>query len=263
MDMRRQVNIIEVNRQERRQKTGGRQKIKLTFQAVLTVGLLAVLGKLVWDSGLLERFFHDTKQEQALCVMEKNPELEEFVKGYPASDGSVTGGLDKEELEENFPLLLQYDSRWGYAPYGDNNIALSGCAPTCLSMVIVSLTGNEKATPDAVADYAMKNGYYHDGVGTMWSLMTEGGPDFGVSGKETALDENVIFSKLEAGIPIICSMRPGDFTATGHFIVLTGLEDDKIRVNDPYSKERSGKLWDYGTLQYQIKNLWTFEIIPR
>lgn len=252
------------------------QKIKRNLQLVCMLALLVVSCKLLWEVGL-EEIFHGEKllggrssvftdaernsgqyPEELLTALEKNPELEEFVKGFPDSDGSVTGGLTEEELSLEFPLLLQYDKRWGYAPYGENFIALSGCGPTCLSMVIVALTRNEEATPDAVAKYAMKKGYYMEGVGTAWSLMSEGGKKYGITGQEIGLDEKIVFSKLESGQPIICSMRPGDFTETGHFIVLTGVEDGRIRVNDPYSKERSGKLWEYETLQYQIKNLWAY-----
>lgn len=88
--------------------------------------------------------------------------------------------------------------------------------------------------------------------------MTEGAQHFGVDGEEISLSESEIFSELESGSPIICSMRPGDFTTTGHFIVLTGTDGEKIRVNDPNSKARSAQLWDYETLEYQINNLWAF-----
>ena len=37
-----------------------------------------------------------------------------------------------------------------------------------------------------------------------------------------------------------------------------GVEDGKIRVNDPNSRVRSGKLWDYSRLEYQINNLWVY-----
>ena len=88
--------------------------------------------------------------------------------------------------------------------------------------------------------------------------MTAGAEHFGVQGQELGLSENGILSELESGHPVICSMRPGDFTTTGHFIVLTGVEDGKIRVNDPNSRQRSEELWDYDTLEYQINNLWAF-----
>lgn len=91
--------------------------------------------------------------------------------------------------------------------------------------------------------------------------MTEGARQFGIYGEELGLDEGGIYSALENGHPIICSMKPGDFTTTGHFIVLTGIEDGRIRVNDPNSRIRSEKLWDYSTLEYQISNLWEFSLL--
>ena len=51
---------------------------------------------------------------------------------------------------------------------------------------------------------------------------------------------------------------PRRFHNTGHFIVLVGVKDGQIQVNDPNSRERSEKLWDWSTLEYQITNLWAF-----
>lgn len=200
----------------------------------------------------------DAYPESLLAALCNNPEMIDFVKGYLTADGTVTGGLTKKECSGGIPLLLQWDQRWGYVNYGDNDIARSGCAPTCLSMVIVGLTGNADAAPDMVAEYAMENGYYVEGTGTAWSLMTEGGSRYGIRGREISLSEGTVYSELEAGNPIICSMRQGDFTTLGHFIVLTGIEDGRIKVNDPNSRARSSRLWDYETLEYQISNLWAF-----
>lgn len=200
----------------------------------------------------------DAYPEELIFSLCNNPEMIDFVKGYLTADGSVTGGLTQEELSSSFPLLLQWDERWGYASYGESNIALAGCATTCLSIVAVGLTGNEHSTPDAVADYSMSNGFYMAGTGTMWNLMTEGCRNFGVRGEELGLGKGSIFSNLNEGRPIICSMRRGDFTTLGHFIVLTGIEDEKIRVIDPNCIDRSNKLWEYEDLELQIKNLWVF-----
>ena len=70
--------------------------------------------------------------------------------------------------------------------------------------------------------------------------------------------EAAVFGALEAGQPIICSMRPGDFTTAGHFIVLTGTQDGLLCVVDPNSPARSASLWEYSRLEPQIKNLWAY-----
>ncbi len=183
-----------------------------------------------------------------------------LIRGHSGdeTDGQAGGGFTKEEKEGRHPLLLQCDKRWGNVSYGGERMELSGCAPTCISMVALSLAGNETATPDKVAQYAEQKGYYESGRGTSWSFMTEGAKHFGVRGTEISLNRNTVLDELRAGHMIVCSMRPGDFTKTGHFVVMAEEREGKIVINDPNSKKRSSVLWDYETLEGQIKNLWSF-----
>ena len=167
---------------------------------------------------------------------------------------------EEEKTAEGIPLLLQFDERWGACGYGESMIAVSGCAPTCLSMVIIGLTGDLYATPDVVASYADEKGYYLNGIGTDWSFLTEGARHFGLLAKEVALDEYMVLRELEQGHPIICSMRRGTFTAQGHFIVLAGVKDGKILVRDPNSRAKSELLWDFSEIRSQIRNLWRYVV---
>lgn len=199
----------------------------------------------------------DQYPEDLLELLANKEETADFVLDYPQkkdlapaeSIGDMSGGI---------PLLLQWDERWGYAIYGDNMIAINGCGPTALAMVAAGLTGDAGITPDRVARYAAEQGYYEGDAGTSWTLMTEGAAAFGVIGQEIGLSREQVFAELESGHPVICSMRPGDFTSTGHFIVLVGIEDGKIRVNDPNSRARSQVLWEYDRLESQINNLWSY-----
>lgn len=188
-----------------------------------------------------------------------NDEMLDFTLDYLTADKSVKGKISDKELNADYPLLLQWDKRWGYAPYGNSCIGLAGCAPTCLSMVSICLKNNKDMTPDKIAEFSMQNGYYVEDTGTSWALMTEGAKKLGITGTELGLDEKAVISQLESGHPIICSMRPGDFTTGGHFIVLIGTRNGKIIVSDPNSIARSNRLWDFDTLKGQIKNLWVYE----
>lgn len=196
--------------------------------------------------------------EELLMALAGNPEMAAFVAGYPDAEKKAVGGFLKEELEAESPLLLQWDGRWGYASYGDSNIGIAGCAPTCLSMVILSLTGNAEATPDALADYSMRNGHYVEGIGTAWTLMSDGAKEYGLTVKELGLDEDEMKTFLNRGGLIICSMRPGDFTTTGHFIVLYDYDANGFYVHDPNSRIRSDKQWSFTDIKYQIKNIWGY-----
>ena len=208
----------------------------------------------------------DQYPEEIRELLANNEETKDFVLDYPekkdtAPAETISGKGTEWPGDGRIPLLLQWDERWGYGSYGGSTIAVSGCGPTAVAMVAAGLTGDESITPYKVAQYAESNGYYVSGEGTSWSLMSQGAAAFGVQGSELGLDQNLIFSELESGHPIICSMRPGDFTSTGHFIVLTGVEDGKIRVNDPNSRVNSETLWDYDRIEYQISNLWAFQAL--
>ena len=118
----------------------------------------------------------------------------------------------------------------------------------------------EDATPDKLANYSMKNGHYEAGYGTAWTLMTAAADSYNIKATELGLAEDEMKQKLDRGNPIICAMRQGDFTTTGHFIVIYDYDENGFIVNDPNSLERSQKRWTYKTLQYQIKNLWYYHI---
>lgn len=199
--------------------------------------------------------------DELLELLAGNEETVDFVLNYPemkdAAPAETVGEVEKGKI----PLLLQWDERWGYAVYGDDMIAVNGCGPTAIAMIAAGLTGDNTITPYRVAQFSAENGYYAGDSGTSWTLMTDGAQQFGIYGEELGLSESEIYSALKNGHPIICSMKPGDFTSTGHFIVLTGTENGKIRVNDPNSRIRSEKLWDYSTLEYQINNLWAYSLL--
>ena len=256
-----------------------RKKRRLVLTVLLVIGGLRLL---TWDDGagnILEngmeavserislgqdQFLKNedgTYPDQLVELAKKNRETRQFVKDYPENAGKKQKiKLTDEDLKGNqgssVPLLVQWDERWGYRQYGNDFMALTGCGPTCLAMVAES-RGETKWNPWRVAKMAQRNGYYVDGQGSAWSLMTEGAAKMGLNGTEMSCDAETIRRTLEDGYVIICAMRPGDFTTAGHFIVLTKTENGQIKVNDPNSRSRS-KIWSYETLEKQIKNLWAF-----
>lgn len=201
---------------------------------------------------------YDQYPADMLLALVNNPEMLSFVSGYLESDGSVKGGLEWNERNQDFPLFLQWDERWGYAPYGESNIGLAGCGPTCLAMVLYSMTGNEKITPDVIAQYSMDNGYYVEGTGTSWALMSDVCTNYGISSYQITNTEENLKDALDKGRPLICSMGPGDFTTAGHFIMIYGYNEEGFFVNDPNSRARSAKRWSYDEIGDQIRAIWVF-----
>ncbi len=198
--------------------------------------------------------------ERLLEALANNPEMADFVAGYPDAEHVAAGGLTDSERQEEYPLFLQWDPRWGYASYGSNScIAISGCGPTCLSMVLYYLTGDEELMPNVIGDYSMENGYYLPGTGTLWALFEDVAPQYGVSVSQPDASELEMQAALDDGAVLVCSMGPGDFTAGGHFIVIYGYDQNGFLVNDPNCVARSRQSWSFKQLKRQMKNLWVFE----
>ena len=53
-------------------------------------------------------------------------------------------------------------------------------------------------------------------------------------------------------------MGEGDFTISGHFIVIYGYNQQGYRVNDPNCVARSRRIWSFEEIQGQIKSIWSY-----
>jgi hypothetical protein len=166
--------------------------------------------------------------------------------------------IDLSEYDNctSVPLLMQWDKRWGYKEYAGGLFGLTGCGPTALSMVAIYLTGDSTYSPEYMRNYATENGYSVDGNGSAWTLFSEGAVNLGFDVTEIPLDKERVIANLEVGNPVVCIMGPGDFTDGGHYIVMTGVSDGQIIINDSNSYTNSNKTWDFDQIKDQIRNLW-------
>jgi len=207
-----------------------------------------------------ENGFHFAQYPRSLIeLLERNPETEEFVLNFPRRENQETD-LSAYDREMGVPLFLQWDPMWGYEKYGSDYLAVTGCGPSCLAMAGYYLTGSKNMNPADIAEFAEDSGYYAKGYGSSWTLISEGSRRLGLVAAELPLVEKKITDALEAGHPVILAMGEGDFTTTGHYIVLTGLENGLFKVNDPNSITNSEKLWSYEQLESQIRNIWEISL---
>lgn len=217
------------------------------------------LAELAEESDTIKEIYENSHlyPDKLLEALANNPEMAGFAAGYPSAGKGAQGGLTEEEKAQAFPLFLQWDPRWGYAEYGDDScIGLAGCGPTCLSMALFYLTGDETLTPDKIGDYSMRNGYYVSGTGTAWALLTDVPGEYGLQVEEPDASERVFQNALDRGEVILCSMGPGEFTAAGHFVVIYGYDEEGFWINDPNCVARSRRQWTYEEIGGQIKHVW-------
>ena len=196
--------------------------------------------------------------EEIIGLIDQNEETLDFVRDYAENkDKPVPETVEASTGTGTIPHYLQWDERWGYSSYGTSTIASSGCGPTCMSMVIVGLTGDTTATPYRLARYSEENGFIDEENNTYWAFLDSAARQWGLNCREGMMDEGTLAAQLQAGNPVICSMLPGDFTDGGHFIVLTSYENGQVTVNDPFSISNTEKTWNYSDISDQIKEMWT------
>ena len=177
------------------------------------------------------------KDEHELENQETNIENEGFEEqGLIAYEGSEK--TPNVELGEYTGLTYysQIDNRWKnylYTSIGNQTqtIGRSGCGPTAGAMIVSSIKGS--INPKEMADLYVKYGYRSANQGTYWSAFKWTADVFNIGYSECyKLDDAV--AKLKDNNYIIASCNQGLFTYGGHFIVLTGVEGDYIKVYDPY-----------------------------
>ena len=173
--------------------------------------------------------------EQSLEVQETESEgFEE--QGIVAYNGAEKAPNVNVGEYAGLTYYSQLDNRWRYNMYssvGDSSqtIGTSGCGPASAAMIVSSIKGN--ITPDQMADLYTRYGYRSPNQGTYWSAFKWTADVFNIGYSECyKLDDAV--AKLKDNHYIIASCNQGLFTYGGHFIVLTGVEGDYIKVYDPY-----------------------------
>ncbi len=149
--------------------------------------------------------------------------------------------------------------------YGNGTISSSGCAPTCLAMVVSYLNDDEITPVHVVSQIGTE--YYVAGQGSSWSIFSGVAEIYGLQCTDLGVSLELVKRELQAGHPVIASMGEGLFTTKGHFIVIRGMEEHLFLVNDPNKNN-----WDlYETDRFsmsqimsQCKNFWSFskEEIP-
>ena len=147
-----------------------------------------------------------------------------------ASDGELSASTSGPRVARlAVPALSQMES--------DAAIAHRICSPTCVAMVL-DFWGR------AVTASALAAEMFHPGTDLygVWPAAVLAAGRHGVAGYLLRFpDWTAAAWCLEAGLPVIASVRYGADELTGaavretsgHLIVLTGLDDDDVLVNDP------------------------------
>lgn len=183
-----------------------------------------------------------------------------FVWVYPHANDAVyqTPVTSLTEDLSTIPHLLQWDLRWGYQPYLDMLVYAAGCGPTCMSMVASYLNQDPTLTPRMMCDLSVEYGDAVSGAGTANTFFEHAAQETGLNVEEIPAQADALLDAVNQGKPVILHMGPGNFTRIGHFIVVTGVEDGKLKVNDPNSISRTHTFWDVQEVLDECYRGWAF-----
>lgn len=190
-----------------------------------------------------------------LALLYRNPSAKLFIKDKLENRTVDNFTGESVDFKRDIPYYLQWDRRWGQKKYTDENIAINGCGPTSMAMVISGLLKDDSITPVEMAKYEE----YAEGSGTGWKYFTEVPKKYGIKVKELSTNEKIFKNELKSGRPIIVNVSAGDFSSIGHYIVLVGVDEDGMFIiNDSNSPTNTSEKWSFERLKPQIKNAWSF-----
>lgn len=157
----------------------------------------------------------------------------------------TTGVLAETNQTQESQLKVVYYNQADYPgeKIGGSTIQAAGCGPTAVAVCYSSLTG-KKANVPKMCDQAYKHGWYYTGQGCSHGVVAGLSKLYGLNCKGLGYSQNAVEKALRAGHPVVALMGPGDFTDSGHFVVLTRMVGkDKVKVADVGSRANTYKTW--------------------
>ena len=136
-------------------------------------------------------------------------------------------------------------------------------------MVIATLK-DKNVTPVTTAEWSMAHGYKALNQGTYYTYFIPQLAAYGIQckrlnnsnlyGKSSSEAHTEAQNSLKNGDWVIACMGKGNWTSSGHFILLYGYENGYVYINDPAST-RSTRVRNTWTLfAKQVKYLWTITV---
>lgn len=163
---------------------------------------------------------------------------------------------------------LQTDSRWAtklYATKGEvATIGGSGCGPTAMAMVLATWA-DPKVTPETECAWALAHGFKALNHGTYYAYFEPAARRYGLTctqcnsaslyGNSGSGFHSQMQAAVKKGDLVIACMGPGNWTRSGHFVLLWDVdaEHDIAYVNDPASRLERRTRGSWKLFKQQVK----------
>lgn len=177
-------------------------------------------------------------------------------------------------------LYMQTDSKWADIPYATGNndrvgssiatIGNSGCGPSCMAIVISSLTGQE-VTPKDTCAWSLSHGYKATGEGTYHTYFEPQGQVYDISVTKMNSSNNYyasnqqnlrtkVLTELHDGNWVVAVMGKSIWTTSGHFVVAWYCDDTYVYIKDPYNTNPKCSKSEKQTFLDAVKYFWLVDV---
>ena len=165
--------------------------------------------------------------------------------------------------------FLQTDPRWGsldYSAKGEKTtIRASGCGPTAMAMVLATWA-DPSVDPKTECAWALAHGYKAPRQGTYYGYFEPAGARYGLEvdrlnwtniyGRATSPHHETVKEAIERGDLVIACMGKGNWTSSGHYVLVWDIRGETIYINDPASTKAHRVRGDYALFKKQVKYYW-------
>lgn len=167
---------------------------------------------------------------------------------------------------------LQTDPRWGskdYSAKGEKtSISASGCGPTAMAMVLATWA-DASVNPETECAWALAHGFKAPHQGTYYGYFVKAAARYNLScqqlngasiyGNANSPLHEQAKKALNEGCLVIACMGKGNWTRSGHYVLVYDINGDIIYINDPASTLARRTIGDYALFKQQVKYYWVIK----
>ena len=175
-------------------------------------------------------------------------------------------------MNERPVSYLQTDPRWRSldysAPGEKTTIRASGCGPTAMAMVLATWA-DPKVNPATECAWALAHGFKAPHSGTYYGYFVPAGARYGLTvtrlngtslyGNAKSPLHHQVKEALDRGCLAIACMGKGNWTSSGHYVLVWGISGRTVFINDPASTRPARTRGDYDLFKTQVKYYWIIE----
>ncbi len=192
------------------------------------------------------------------------PEAISFVRNVLSAE-PTSSDFDDEVVQGTIPQLYNWDERWGYVSFGDEDLPLgvNGSGPVSMAMVYMGLTGQTDMTPADMAELAESGDYYTDEASGYCSadFFLNEAADLGLSCTQIEVSTTQLETVLNESYVVLACIDAETLTDTTHWVVILNTNDNgSITVYDPSSSLVTNREWASGTIVEASSAMYAFAL---